>query len=353
MISGFPDGKRSSQEVLAALDRGSLSEQSAGLADVQPRASAARVAAASRGGIGQPAGGRQHASHASRAAAGPGVATSQGQPILSTLPPPMSFTKQEVSALDTSSEAACRRDPVQSSLASALGAGAAVSYHRPGLRGASSYDGTATIQISVALDIDQPDGGLGTDADDRKTGELNLFGRSTVDQAIGMVLRQFGLGLATDEYELFLVNGPDRWTRTPGDLPLNRGTELGRLGSTGFALRLASSARLSAGNVAIRASSSATSPTALPDSPTDSPMQPCASPTSSSTKSSHRRVGSSGCELAGVDPEVVGLTEQELAAAATTCAQCGERIDFERLRPHKIGALEKLTDVTKIWKPRW
>lgn len=156
MISGLPDGKRGSQEVSAALLRGSLGDQQGEQQENDPaqQLSAGAVAGSrSRSRSGQPR---------SATRRGPSAG---GQAQRAVSPPALSFSKQRVPGLSSTVSLALgsvggsgagdgQREPVRSSsLASALGSGGGRGVHRPGLRGASSYDGTASIQISVALEV--------------------------------------------------------------------------------------------------------------------------------------------------------------------------------------------------------
>jgi hypothetical protein len=190
------------------------------------------------------------------------------------------------------------------------------------------FDEGASIQIIVNLE--SADGGALPHTSELQC-ELNIFCKCTVEQVIAMVLRRVGLGTSTVPYELYLHNHGGPCAREYGsDLTmLSRSTQIGRLDHASFVLRRMDTEGKHATSAGI----------------------------TTQGQRSGGDLGWNGLEHT-VSHEVateVGLgrvpavaVEDMVGTDAAACAICGERMDFGRVTPSKIGALEKQADHTKV-----
>jgi hypothetical protein len=196
------------------------------------------------------------------------------------------------------------------------------------LKRAMVFDKNASIQITV--DLEAADGGLLPNTAKSQC-ELNLFCKCTVEQVIAMVLRRMRLGTSTVLYELYVHNrGGLRASSEHGsDLAmLPRSTQIGQLDHAFFVLRQMDTEGKHATSAAI---------------------------------TNQGRSGGNldwyGLEHTGSHEVAteVGLAtvpavavEDMVGTDAAACGIYGERMDFGRVTPSKIGALEKQTDHTKV-----
>eukprot|EP01043_Picozoa_sp_COSAG02_P031329 COSAG02_NODE_2040_length_10033_cov_3.206362_2_plen_665_part_00 len=204
---------------------------------------------------------------------------------------------------------------------------------RPAVPRRSSNRDNLNLQVSV--DVSDASGAF-------QRRQLIVFSKCTVDQVIGMTLRECKkLDTETDwgserDYELYVVDasGPAAGI-DPDTNPLQGSQKIGDFpGQLNFAL--------------VR----------VPDEDTET-SSPALRPEGDAGPSATASIATEQ-ESTRIPPPIVA---QQLKSAAeelsenvgtqNVCKHCGERIDFIQVSPDKIGSLKKQMDHTGLWRDRW